>query len=203
MYAARAGFAAGTQAGVLVWGIIAAVLLLGGLASVSFSYTVFDQVSELIRMLSLFFTLLQPSVLGDLQPPRGHRDLSDLHGDRHGSVSSSPAFLFVKAEPIPAAGGVFSTLSLIFKEHFDVTASVSYIGIVVLDGIMFASISLLPPPRSPLTLSAALQSSPRSDPQPSRPSSSGTRRPQRLRRRCRHRRGGKRRRGRHRGGEAP
>ncbi|KAF8328370.1 uncharacterized protein EI90DRAFT_3216685, partial [Cantharellus anzutake] len=37
---------------------------------------------------------------------------------------------------IDILGGVFSLLSLVFRKHFDVTASASYIAVIVLDGVV-------------------------------------------------------------------
>lgn len=46
---------------------------------------------------------------------------------------------------IDMSGGVFSLLSLVFRETFDVTASVTYIAVVVLDGVVVVCAVILNP----------------------------------------------------------
>ncbi|KAF8315421.1 hypothetical protein DL93DRAFT_2057223 [Clavulina sp. PMI_390] len=46
---------------------------------------------------------------------------------------------------VDMGGGVFSVLSLIFRESFDVTASITYIAVVVLDGVVVVCALILNP----------------------------------------------------------
>lgn len=116
----QAGSKAGTDAPLLVFGIISAALLLGGLIPQYLEIYHFREVIGLsltfMSVRQLDFVLFLPS--GSTYPASPQMDL---------------------------LGGVFCTLSLVFKAEFDALAAVNYAGIVVLDGGILVLAAILNP----------------------------------------------------------
>ncbi|CED84149.1 Predicted membrane protein [Phaffia rhodozyma] len=133
VFATRAGIRNGTDAPLTLFGVISVIGLLGGL--IPQYYEIFKY-KEVIGLSLIFMTVR--SFFQHL--------VFDVSNGISNLASYAPQFIYGRnVYQLDMLGGLFCTLSLVFKEKFDILASVNYIGIFVLDLTILILAAILNP----------------------------------------------------------